>query len=84
MVEVVESGADRVAVGCPYCATMRDSARGVVGAAAEDVKVMDVAEMMAEALAGSTIPADARPDVRCGPLSAFDRRGAIGGRVHSS
>lgn len=50
--EIVASGADRVAVACPFCLTMLDSARGGVGDAADGVKVMDVAEVLAEALAG--------------------------------
>ncbi len=51
--EVVASGADRVAVACPYCLTMLDSARGTVGAAADGIQVRDVAEVLAEALAAS-------------------------------
>ncbi|MFN8424569.1 MAG: heterodisulfide reductase-related iron-sulfur binding cluster [Anaerolineae bacterium] len=56
--EIVESGADRVAVACPYCLTMLDSARGAVGGAAEGVKVMDVAEVLAEALAAGNRAVD--------------------------
>ncbi len=46
--EAVETGADVLAVGCPFCMTMMED--GVNARRGErDVKVMDVAELLWEA-----------------------------------
>ena len=49
--EVLESGADIVAVGCPFCMTMMED--GINARKGDrDVKVMDVSELLLEACAG--------------------------------
>ena len=46
--EAQQTGADTIAVACPYCPIMLKDAAGQAGA--EDVRVVDVAELVAEAL----------------------------------
>ena len=47
--EAIETGAERIAVACPYCYVMMDD--GVKGEGRdEDVKVQDIAEMLLESL----------------------------------
>ncbi len=54
--EAVDTGADVVAVGCPFCATMLDD--GVNARRGErDVKVKDVAELLWDAVGESAEPA---------------------------
>ena len=60
--EAQQTGADTIAVACPYCPIMLKDAAGQAGA--EDIRVLDVAELVAEAL-----PASA-PQVESGPASA--------------
>ena len=50
--EAVDTGADVVAVGCPFCATMLDD--GVNARRGDrDVKVRDVAELLWDTVGGS-------------------------------
>jgi Fe-S oxidoreductase len=47
--EAVETGADQIAVGCPYCRVMLSdglTAQQAAGSAPEEVEVLDVAEML--------------------------------------
>lgn len=46
--EARQTGADTIAVACPYCPIMLKDAAGQAGA--DDVRVLDVAELVAEAL----------------------------------
>ena len=46
--EVLEQKPDTICVACPYCMTMFED--GLKDVKAENVKVRDVAEIMAEAL----------------------------------
>lgn len=46
--EVLDSGVDSVAVACPFCLTMLES--GVASKGADDLKVHDIAELLAAAL----------------------------------
>lgn len=52
--EILETGADTVAVGCPFCMTMLED--GINARKGDrDVKVMDVSELLLEACAGGEI-----------------------------
>ena len=56
--QALETDADVVAVGCPFCMTMlEDGINAVKGN--RDVKVMDVAELMWQAI--ENVPAEAAP-----------------------
>jgi len=47
--EAVETGADQIAVGCPFCRVMLSdglTAQQADGSAREEVEVLDVAEML--------------------------------------
>ena len=47
--EVIETGADVLAVGCPFCMTMMED--GINARKGDrDVRVMDVAELLLEAV----------------------------------
>ena len=47
--EAIETGADVLAVGCPFCMTMMED--GINARKGErDVRVMDVAELLLEAM----------------------------------
>jgi len=59
--EAQQTGADTIAVACPYCPIMLKDAAGQAGA--EDIRVLDVAELVAEALPTSA------PQVESGPAS---------------
>jgi Fe-S oxidoreductase len=51
--EAVETGADQIAVGCPYCRVMLSdglTAQQADGAAREEVEVLDVAEMLLDSV----------------------------------
>jgi Fe-S oxidoreductase len=50
--EAIATGAERIAVACPYCYVMMDD--GVKGEGREDVKVQDIAEMLLEAVENET------------------------------
>ena len=45
-----ETGAKSVATACPHCLTMLESARAVSGKDAEDVRIADIAEIVAGAI----------------------------------
>ena len=64
--EALATGAERIAVACPFCYVMMDD--GVKGEGRdEDVKVQDIAEMLLEALENeSSIPAPASADYESG------------------
>jgi len=65
--EALATGADRVAVACPFCYVMMED--GVKGEGREDVKVSDIAEVLLEALENETTeaaPASAGPDFTIG------------------
>jgi Fe-S oxidoreductase len=49
--EATSKNPDVVGVACPFCLTMLDSARSSMGA--EELKIMDVAEIYAAALNGN-------------------------------
>jgi Fe-S oxidoreductase len=51
--EALATGAQRIAVACPYCLVMLDDGVKEKGAA-EDVKVQDIAEIVLDALEAST------------------------------
>jgi Fe-S oxidoreductase len=57
MAEVVAAGVDTVAVACPFCLTMLDSAAKALPEGAPDVQ--DVAEVLAAALCAPPDPPDA-------------------------
>jgi len=46
--EALETGAERIAVACPFCYVMMDD--GVKGQGREDVKVSDISEVLLEAI----------------------------------
>ena len=50
MEELLGTKPDVVGVSCPYCLTMMDDAKAVIGERAAQVQVRDVAEILAEAL----------------------------------
>ena len=53
--EALATGADVISTACPYCLIMLDDAtkgRQAEGAAPESVRVMDVAQVLEESLAG--------------------------------
>ncbi|MFA5890528.1 MAG: (Fe-S)-binding protein [Actinomycetota bacterium] len=53
MEQLLETNPDVVAVGCPYCATMMDDAAKELaskGKASEDLKVMDIAQLLAQSV----------------------------------
>ena len=50
MEELLETKPDVVGVSCPYCLTMMDDAKAVIGERAAEVQVRDIAEILAEAL----------------------------------
>ena len=64
--EALATGAERIAVACPFCYVMMDD--GVKGEGKdEEVKVQDIAEMLLEALENEdTIPAPASADYQPG------------------
>ena len=64
--EALATGAERIAVACPFCYVMMDD--GVKGEGKdEEVKVQDIAEMLLEALENEdTIPAPASADLQPG------------------
>ena len=45
-----ETGANSVATACPHCLTMLESARAVSGKEAEDMRIADIAEIVASAI----------------------------------
>jgi Fe-S oxidoreductase/nitrate reductase gamma subunit len=49
--QLISTGADTVAVGCPFCMTMIEDGIKTVAAEGQDVRVIDIAEMLAEAVA---------------------------------
>jgi Fe-S oxidoreductase len=63
--EALATGADVISTACPYCLIMLDDAtkgRQAEGTASESVRVMDVAQVLEESLAGqpaATGPPDA-------------------------
>jgi hypothetical protein len=67
--EAIATGADQIAVGCPFCRVMLSdglTAEQASGGAREDVEVLDVAQMLLASVRGETAPrrADAAaPDV---------------------
>jgi Fe-S oxidoreductase len=52
--EAAETGAETLAVACPYCTVMLDDG---VRSAGHDLRVADVATLLAESLAGTATPA---------------------------
>ena len=63
--EALGTGADVISTACPYCLIMLDDAtkgRQAEGAAAESVKVVDVAQVLEQAVVGGAgcHPPDAR------------------------
>ena len=60
--EAVATGADQIAVGCPFCRVMLSdglTAQQAAGAAREEVEVLDVAQMLLAAVKRGDQPADA-------------------------
>jgi Fe-S oxidoreductase len=53
--ELLATGADQIAVACPFCMTMMTDG---VTASGSDVPVVDIAEVVAGRLAGATAAAD--------------------------
>ena len=45
-----ETGANSVATACPHCLTMLESARAAKGREAEDLRISDIAELVAAAI----------------------------------
>ena len=64
--EAVATGADQIAVGCPFCRVMLTdglTAQQAEGKAREEVEVLDVAQMLLAAVQRAPGPAvDAEPD----------------------
>ncbi len=60
--EAVETGADQIAVGCPFCRVMLSdglTAKQADGSAREDVEVLDVAQLLLESVKRAPAPAPA-------------------------
>ncbi len=57
--QVVETGAKTIAVACPYCPIMLSDAAGRAGRT--DVRVADIAELVAERLVAEKLPPENRP-----------------------
>jgi Fe-S oxidoreductase/xanthosine utilization system XapX-like protein len=65
--EAVATGADQIAVGCPFCRVMLSdglTAEQASGAAREDVEVLDVAQMLLAAVKAESV---GRPETRAEP-----------------
>ncbi len=64
--EALATGAERIAVACPFCYVMMDDGVKEKGRD-EDVKVQDIAEMLLEAIeAGERAPAPLTAEFRPG------------------
>ena len=67
--EAVATGADQIAVGCPFCRVMLSDGLTEVqskGDAREEVEVLDVAQMLLASVKGeSSAPAKAKAGARC-------------------
>ncbi|WP_040159273.1 (Fe-S)-binding protein [Mobilicoccus massiliensis] len=80
--EAVETGADRIAVGCPFCRVMLSDGLTAMqsdGEAREEVEVVDVAQMLLAAVRRGEEP-DAAPDEDVDVTSAGEF-GAAGGET---
>jgi Fe-S oxidoreductase len=75
--EAVATGADRIAVGCPFCRVMLSdglTAQQADGTAREDVEVVDVAQMLLAAVRRT----EPDPDPDSDPESGADPQPAVG------
>ncbi len=58
-IEAVETGADQIAVGCPFCRVMLSdglTAQQAKGEAREEVEVLDIAQMLLASVKGESAP----------------------------
>ncbi len=65
--EAVETGADQIAVGCPFCRVMLSdglTAQQAKGEAREEVEVLDVAQMLLASIKADAKPAAKQPKER--------------------
>ena len=56
--EIVETGAAHIAVACPFCLIMLNDG---LAATKPDVRVRDIAEVLADAVLGPEVPAGGTP-----------------------
>ena len=71
--EAIATGADQIAVGCPFCRVMLSDGltkRKSEGAAREEVEVLDVAQMLLAAVKRSEPAAPAAPAAEAAPAAA--------------
>ena len=81
--EAVGTGADQIAVGCPFCRVMLSdglTAQQAPGEAREEVEVLDVAQMLLASVKGEQATKAARSGARrCAGRGRCCRRGAAAG-----
>ena len=79
--EAVETGADQIAVGCPFCRVMLSDGltnQQSKGEAREEVEVLDVAQMLLASIKGDS-PAPRKAAATAAPAAAAAGGGAGGG-----
>src|SRR3546814_19722472 len=78
--EAVETGADQIATGCPFCRVMLSdglTAKQADGSAREEVEVLDVAQLLLASVKGETRkPVAVRAPAKAGPGAAAGSRAA--------
>ena len=80
--EAVATGADQIAVGCPFCRVMLSdglTSQQADGKAREEVEVLDIAQMLLAAVKGESKPAKKQAAAKAGDKSG-DRAGDEGRR----
>ena len=72
-VEAVETGADQIAVGCPFCRVMLSdglTAQQAKGEAREEVEVLDVAQMLLASVKGEVATRTPKPAAKAAAPAA--------------
>ncbi|MCM0620346.1 heterodisulfide reductase-related iron-sulfur binding cluster [Nocardioides bruguierae] len=75
--EAVETGADQIAVGCPFCRVMLSdglTAKQAAGEAREEVEVLDVAQMLLASVKGDTPAPVAAAATAAAPAAPVEER----------